>query len=183
MEELQLELSAALKSKSGRQTQQHIGSTVNSGGTATVTWAPTPTQLPSQHHSQHTSSSSSSAATAAAAAAASSVLQSQSSRQTQQGTEIDRIMAKIEQARLEIANVCHNLNTKRFFKTKNHYKSTKKNINNSNKNTPLNEKTKNKASKLDNNSHAMNCHSITKLKPFVPYPSHMSHNTKQNTKI
>lgn len=58
-EELQLELSAALKSKSGRQT---------SGSGATVTWAPTPTNQPP--------------------------------------TEIDRIMAKIEQARLSIAYLC-----------------------------------------------------------------------------
>lgn len=102
-EELQLELSAALKSKTSRQIQHH-GSAVTSSGTATVTWAPTPTQLPSQHHHHHHQSQQQQHHHLSQSTS------QQSKQQSQQGTEIDRIMAKIEQARLSIANVCDNLN-------------------------------------------------------------------------
>lgn len=61
-----MELSAALKSRPGRQHTSNQQTTASS----TITWAPTPTT------------------------------------HQQQGSEIDRIMAKIEQARLSIANVC-----------------------------------------------------------------------------
>lgn len=68
-EELQLELSAAIKSRSaaGRSTSSNA-SGISTTGSSTVTWA------------QTTNNS--------------------------QGSEIDKIMAKIEQARLSIANVC-----------------------------------------------------------------------------
>ena len=105
-EELQLELSAALKSKSGK-------SAATTTATSTVTWAPTPVQNQTQQqhlqhqqqqqqqqHQQHQQKLQQNAAAKSA--------------QQQSGTEIDRIMAKIEQARLSIANVCDQIysNTK-----------------------------------------------------------------------
>lgn len=77
-EELQLELSATMKTRSStaRQPFSSILTSSAGSGPTTVTWAPTPT-LPS--HQKH---------------------------QQQQNSEVDRIMAKIEQARLSIANVC-----------------------------------------------------------------------------
>lgn len=99
IEELQLELSAAMKTRSSSSTRQPYTSILTSSsggggggssglggigglssgtsGPTTVTWAPTPT-LPSHQKQQ----------------------------QQQQNSEVDRIMAKIEQARLSIANVC-----------------------------------------------------------------------------
>lgn len=88
VEELQLELSAAMRSRSSSATRQPYSSIltsssgvggISSSGPTTVTWAPTPT-LPSH--------------------------QKQQQQQQQQDSEVDRIMAKIEQARLSIANVC-----------------------------------------------------------------------------
>lgn len=101
-EELQLELSATLKSKSGSSTSRHHTSQYSSlgGTTATVTWAPTPTHLPSQQHnhlSQLTGTSSSIPSS-----------DTHKSNHTKignignTGSEIDRIIAKIEQARLQI---------------------------------------------------------------------------------
>lgn len=87
-EELQLELSAARKAKTLRPS-----ATSTSSGTATVTWAPTPTH---HHQSPHQPTVTKQQPT--------SLSLTQPSQQS--GTEIDRIMAKIEQARLSIANVC-----------------------------------------------------------------------------
>lgn len=84
------------------------------GGT-TVTWAPTSSHLLSQQHNHlmHASTSASAAAAAAAATHTDSIklnnIHHGGSHST--GTEIDRIMAKIEQARLSIANVCENKTT------------------------------------------------------------------------
>lgn len=76
-EELQIELSAAMKTKTSRSSgvtsagQNVASSGISTSGTSTsVTWAPT-----IGHHDD-------------------------------QGSEIDIIMAKIEQARLSLANVC-----------------------------------------------------------------------------
>lgn len=96
-EELQLELSAALKSRSTRSTVATMS------GQSTVTWAPTPTQ----HQSiTHHSTSSSAVQQPSSLHASSSQNQQSSHQQPQSGSEIDRIMAKIEQARLSLANVC-----------------------------------------------------------------------------
>lgn len=93
-EELQLELSAALKTRSStaRQPFSSILTSSAGSGPTTVTWAPTPT-LPS-HQKQ----------------------------QQQQNSEVDRIMAKIEQARLSLANVCG----RQTDKTKQYHKQKKK---------------------------------------------------------
>ncbi|KAG4069628.1 hypothetical protein HA402_014651 [Bradysia odoriphaga] len=92
-EEFQLELSAALKSRSARSTVATMPSQ------STVTWAPTPTQhQPITHHSTSSSSQ------PPTSLHTSMSQQSSSHQQPQAGSEIDRIMAKIEQARLSIAN-------------------------------------------------------------------------------
>lgn len=76
----------------------------NEGGT-TVTWAPTPTQLPSQQHNHHLSHASTSAAAIATHSDPIKLNHMKIGSSISTGTEIDRIMAKIEQARLSIANV------------------------------------------------------------------------------
>lgn len=101
-EELQLELSAALKSRSARSTVATMS------GQSTVTWAPTPTQHQSiTHHSTSSSVVQQPSSSRIDSHHVSMSQNQQSSHQHQQsGSEIDRIMAKIEQARLSLANVC-----------------------------------------------------------------------------
>lgn len=89
-EELQLELSAALKSRAGRPLTSASSSGGGGGGGSSVTWAPTPTQhqpMSSGHqlnqhslYSHHTPSSYTLASTAAAAPSLSSGLSSSQSQ-------------------------------------------------------------------------------------------------------
>lgn len=90
-EELQLELAAALKSKSASGTSRHHNSQFSTTGATTVTWAPTPTKLQSQQHNHHIPTTSISST---------DILKMNhgNSGNVGNGTEIDRIIAKIEQA-------------------------------------------------------------------------------------
>lgn len=100
-EELQLELSAALKSRSSRPAVGSISSSVMNSSVLTGTTV--------------TSMSSAAGGVGSLLTSATSVLPPTSACSTvtwaptitqDQGSEIDIIMAKIEQARLSIANVC-----------------------------------------------------------------------------
>lgn len=90
-EELQLELSASLKSKSASGTSRHHNSQFGTVGATTVTWAPTPTKLQSQQHNHHNTVPTTSISSA-------DTLKMNHGGNIGTGTEIDRIIAKIEQA-------------------------------------------------------------------------------------
>lgn len=79
----------------------------NTQGGTTVTWAPTPSNLPSQQHNHLLHH-------ASASATHSDPIKMNHAKiggDIKTGTEIDRIMAKIEQARLSIAHVCVKIKT------------------------------------------------------------------------
>lgn len=94
-EELQLELSAALKSKSASGTSRHHNSQFGTVGATTVTWAPTPTKLQSQQHNHHVPIN---VPTTSISSADTLRVNHCNSGNAGNGTEIDRIIAKIEQA-------------------------------------------------------------------------------------
>jgi hypothetical protein len=122
-EELQLELSAALKSRSGRPSDlqtstanaasKSYGSTTNnlsgvmtsSSGISNI--VPTDIRLSSNTSDNYIGVGSSSTGIVRASGSGSGGTVTWAPTPLQQkGSEIDRIMAKIEQARLSIANVC-----------------------------------------------------------------------------
>lgn len=94
-EELQLELSAALKSKSASGNSRHHNSQFGTVGATTVTWAPTPTKLQSQHHNHHIPIA---VPTTSISSTDTLKMNHGNSGNVGTGTEIDRIIAKIEQA-------------------------------------------------------------------------------------
>lgn len=98
-EELQLELSAALKSKSTSGNSRHHNSQFGTVGATTVTWAPTPTKLQSQQHNHHVP--------VTVPTTSISSMNHGNSGNVGTGTEIDRIIAKIEQA---CNNIEYNVN-------------------------------------------------------------------------
>lgn len=94
-EELQLELSAALKSRSASGTSRHHNPQFGTVGATTVTWAPTPTKLQSQQHNHHAPIT---VPTTSISSTDTLKMNHGNSGNVGTGTEIDRIIAKIEQA-------------------------------------------------------------------------------------
>jgi hypothetical protein len=121
VEELHLELSSAIKSRPNRQTTStnsntNYGSTIthgvsshglSSGSNVMGVGGGTGGSLGHHHHMGGSGGSSGLANCGTTVPSSSHATVSWAPTPTQQqGTEIDRIMAKIEQARLSIANVC-----------------------------------------------------------------------------